>query len=278
MNFIMAGRINSQIKNMKMEIKWNEKKKNSDIIPQSPEQRYIEEWREQQKARDTKLETIYSKLRSGKELNFQEMQYLEQKNPQAYQKAKAVEMEKEGYEKALKRCKTKEDVERLKLNHVSSILSNVKEIMSNPIIPESKKLELVMQEHCRMESIKEATQEFVESGRYHDLPTEAEKNKAEKDISEAGKAEREEGMDTENTEETDKEKTKESEHTASNGEKEEPPLQKEKKDSRLSRIEAEQTPEAKKLKLAEARRNYQKHDKDDFEELLNWNAMRNWKA
>lgn len=267
MNFVSIGNINSQLKNMKMEFKWNEKKKNGDIIPKTPEQRYMEEWRERQREKDTTLENIYSKLQSGKQLNLQEMQYLQEKDPQAYQKAKAVEMEKESYEKALKRCNTKEDVERLKMNHVSSILSNVKSIMNNPAIPESKKLELVMQENCRMESIKESTQEFVESGRYHDLPTEAEKNKAQQDMSEAEKAEREDGMNLEKEEEIEEEKTKEPEFVVLDGKKEDMLLIQKEKDSKLNRIEAEQTPEAKKLKLAEARKNYQRQDIDHYMDL-----------
>lgn len=270
MNFIMVGSINAQIKNMKMEFKWNEKKKTGDMIPKTPEQRYMEEWRQQQREKDTTLETIYSKLQSGKQLTLQEMQYLEEKNPQAYQKAKAIEMEKESYEKALKRCRTKEDVERLKMNHVSSILSNVKSVMNNPAISESKKLELVMQEHCRMESIKESTQEFVESGRYHALLTEAEKNKAEQDIAEAEKAEYAEETDIEKTEETVEEKPKNSEDTVLNAEK--------KEKSKKSLTEAEQTPEARKRKLVEVRRNYQKYDMEHVIELLNWNVERSWKA
>lgn len=254
MDFTTIGRLNRQIKNMGMEMKWNQKKKSGHI---SPEERYIEAWREQQRNRDTKLEGIYGKLYSGKELTAEEMQYLEQKNPQAYQKAKEIAMEKEGYEKALKRCKTKEDVERLKTVHVSEALSSVKSVMNNPVIPEGKKLELVMQIKQKMAAIEEATQKFVESGRYHELPTEAEQRKAEQDMAEAERAEKD-------MPKVEKAETSESGETADALEE----VQSVWKETEISKAEAEQTPEAKKVKLAKAKKDYRMFEEETYEAWL----------
>ena len=77
------------------------------------------------------------------------MAYLEEHDPQLYKKAKEIEMERQAYEQELKRCKTKEDVQRLKMSHAASALSTVNEVKNNPNIPGGKKLELIVQEHCK---------------------------------------------------------------------------------------------------------------------------------
>ena len=151
--------------------------------------------------------------------------------------------------------------------HTATSLSAVNSIMNNPVIPEEKKFELVMQEHRKNQAMQTTTQEFVESGQYAKLPTEAERQKAEKDLKEA--KEKELGIENpaEKTEEKDQKEDPAAEENvkdeaaaaeeavrAAQMEKEVKTLTRERE---MSRMEAETTPEALKVKRARARAAYQ---------------------
>jgi len=150
----------------------------------------VEEIRKANQDGTTKMTAqIELKLNSGQKLTAEEMAYLRDHDPQTYQRVKSTEMEQKNYEQELKRCKTKEEVQRVRMAHAATSLNTVNEIKNNPNIPENKKLELVWNEHRKNMALQQSTQEFIESGKYAKLPTEAEKQKAEKDLEEAKKAE-----------------------------------------------------------------------------------------
>lgn len=196
MNFFTVQSIGAYTRNLEMQLKWQQKKDNNDFSADGstklndPVARQAEEIRLSQADGSAKLASqIRSKLANGQKLTMEEMEYLEKNDPQTYQKVKAIEAEQKGYEKELKRCKTKEEVQRVRMNHTAASLSAVNNIKNNPAIPEEKKLELIWQEHMKNMALEETTREFVESGRYALLPTEAEKAEAEKEIKEAKEAE-----------------------------------------------------------------------------------------
>ena len=199
------------------------------------------------------------KLNSGQKLTAEEMDYLRKHDPQAYQRVKSIEAEQKNYENELKKCKTKEEVERVKMAHTATSLNAVNSIMNNPVIPEEKKFELVMHEHRKNQAFQASTQEFVESGEYEKLPTEAERLKAEKDLKEA--EERELGIEdpAEKSEQTEKEDPAVSGGDNPAAEEE---AEKAAEDVRvlkreMTRMEAETTPEALKVRRAKARAAYQ---------------------
>ncbi len=101
-----------------------------------------------------------------------------------YAKALSIQEERKAFERDLKRCKTQEDVQRLKLTQVSQSLSQVNEISNNPVIPLEKKLQYAMLENAKVTAIAEETAKFVRSGEYEKLPTEAEQNKAPEEMRE----------------------------------------------------------------------------------------------
>ena len=195
MNFFTVQSIGAYTRNMEMQLKWQQKKESSDFTADGSTKldsvaRQAEEIRLSQADGSAKLASqIRSKLANGQKLTLEEMEYLEKHDPQTYQKVKAIEAEKKNYEKELKKCKTKEEVQRARMNHTAASLSAVNNIKNNPAIPEEKKLELIWQEHMKNMALEEITKEFVESGRYAKLPTEAEKAEAEKEIKEAKEAE-----------------------------------------------------------------------------------------
>lgn len=267
MNFANISTLNSHVKNMGLEWKWNQKKDSNDFT--SKGKASINDWLEAKIAqekeeaarlhqkRDKTMDTIQAKIYSGKKLTAEEKRYLQEKDPKTYEKVKANEMEQKSYEEALKKCKTKEDVERLEMSHMATSFSAVNSIMHDPHIPEGEKLKLVLAEHQKVKALEASTQEFIESGRYHKLPTEAEQRKAEKDLEEAEQTEREEIQDTEtvNTK-TPSQMAEEikKEEIETNGATSDSSADQEK--SEMTRAEAEQTPEAKKVRRAKAQKAY----------------------
>lgn len=290
MNFFTVQSINAYTRNMEMTLKWQQKKDNNDFTADGsmkladPIARQAEEIRRSQADGSAKLASqIRSKLANGQKLTKEEMDYLEKNDPQTYQKVKSIEAEQKNYEKELKRCKTKEEVQRVRMNHTAASLSAVNNIKNNPAIPEEKKLELIWREHMKNMALEETTREFVESGQYAKLPTEAEKAEAEKELKEAKEAELGIEDPTEDTEEKDKveeskadtvadkeaDQSDSSETHALDSKVKEAAVHEAVRKSRaalderkLTRMEAETTPEALKVKRAKARAAYNENRVD----------------
>lgn len=210
MDFSMMQSLGTYTKHMEMQMKWQQKKANNDFTADGstklndPVARQAEEIRKSQADGSTKLSSqIRTKLATGKKLTREEMEYLQKNDPQTYQKAKAIEEEQKSYEEELKRCRTKEDVQRVKMNRTAASLSVVNSVKNNPAIPEGAKLGIMWQELMKSKALEETMSKFVESGRYAQLPTEAEKAEAEKTLKEAKEAELGIEDSAENTKETD---------------------------------------------------------------------------
>ncbi len=289
MNFFTVQSLNAYTRNMEMQMKWQKKQDTSDFtadgsmrLDNAPTRRQAEEIRKSREdGSDQLAKQIDLKLNSGQKLTAEEMDYLRKHDPQAYQKVKSIEAEQKNYENELKKCKTKEEVERVKMAHTATSLSAVNSIMNNPVIPEEKKFELVMQEHRKNQALQTTAQEFVESGEYAKLPTEAERLKAEKDLQEAKekelgieepseKAEQEDGSagktdaDREGLAQ-DGQVFAEKAVKAAETEKDVRMLSRERE---MTRMEAETTPEALKVKRAKARAAYQMSKAEVSQQML----------
>lgn len=272
MNFFTVQSLNSYTKNMEMEMKWQKRKSSSDFSADGTKtiadwtKQQAEEIRKSQEDGSAKLQAqIDLKLNSGQKLTAEEKEYLRRTDPEAYRHVQELEAEQKSYEQELKRCRTKDEVERVKMLHTAASLSAVNNIMHNPAIPENKKFELVMREHQKNSSLQESTREFVESGRYAKLPTEAERLKAEKDLKEAEEAERNIDDPAKDTakEVMDKEEEKVKEALAENRQEEEVEHAKHiLNDREMTRVEAELTPEAQKVKRARAQAAYKSIEAD----------------
>lgn len=190
MNFFTVQSLNTYTKNMEMQMKWQNKKDTNNFKADGSTKldsvsKQAEEIRKSNADGTTKMSAqIDLKLNSGKKLTADEIEYLMKHDPQKYQKVKQIEAEQKNYENELKKCKTKDEVQRVRMMHTASSLSAVNSIKNNPVIPEEKKFELIMHEHRKNQAIEASTVEFVESGKYAKLPTEEERLKAEKDLKE----------------------------------------------------------------------------------------------
>lgn len=286
MNVNMISSLNTYTKNMKMQMKWRERQSSGNYTSKgtsfgkgstssAKEVSSAEELLKEQGAlpgmpekTDSNIKSrIQTKMMSGKRLTSEEMDYLKENDPQTYQKAKAIEMEREAYERELKQCKTKEEVQRLKLSHAASCMASVRNIEGDSSIPKGAKLGLMMQELQRANALGDTERAFMQSGSYKSLPTEAERKEAEEELAKAEKAER--GID-DRTDDTPKEVTDSrnedavsasAEETAETEEREVPETElKAAKEvisgRKKSRMEAEVTPEARKVRRAKAQAAY----------------------
>ena len=195
------------------------------------------------------------------------MEYLKENDPQTYQKARTIEMEREAYERRLKQCRTKEEVQRVKFSQAASSLATVKNVESNPSIPKGQKLALIMQELHKFNAMSDTDRAYMQSKDYQSLPTEAEKRKAEEELEKAEKAEmgiedRTDDSAEETADSTNKEAVEEAK-TESRAPEESAPTETELKAAKRAvagqektRMEAEVTPEARKVRRAKAQAAY----------------------
>lgn len=284
MDFTAIQSLGTFTKNMEMQLKWQKKKQDNDFTADGstkltdPTARQAEEIRKAQADGSAKLSSqIRTKLATGKKLTQEEMEYLEKHDPQTYQKVKAIEAEQKSYEKKLKNCKTKEEVQQVRTDRVAASLSVVNSVKNNPAIPEGAKLGIAWQELQKNMAMEETVRKFVESGEYAKLPTEAEKQEVERELKEL--------KETELGIEDSKESMKEEEPVENTGEKEPPRSTEEKaaiekatvknagkkdttihdaaeherilfQERKTTRAQVEATPEALKVKRAKAQAAY----------------------
>lgn len=280
MDFLMINSVNSYVKGLDMKGRWRQKKEKADFSEdytlnerQRKNEMFKKSYMEQRENDDSDktLSAINNKIAVGSKLTPDEMKYLQVKNPTLYQKLKDIEKEKKQYEEDLKKCRTKEDVDRLKMSKISSSLSAINSVKNNPNIPESKKLEIAAQEQRRLNELGEIEAKFIKSGEYAKLPTEEEKAKAEKDMREA----EENLMDvTEDRKTEEKTESKDKKDIPENPDGEEVTTVAEKADreEKLTVTEAELTPEAKKVKRARAKAAYKSPDDNSSEQQIIFNA------
>lgn len=286
MNFLMINSVNSYVKGIDMKNRWQQKKEKADFSEdytlnerQRKNEMFKKSYMEQRENdnEDKTLSAINNKIAVGSKLTPDEMKYLQVKNPTLYQKLKDIEKEKKQYEEDLKKCKTKEDVDKLKMSKISSSLSAINSVKNNPNIPESKKLEIASQEQRRLNELGEIEAKFIKSGEYAKLPTEEEKAKAEKDMREA-----EENLREVSPDKTTEEKTVSKSETESEDKKDIPENQnaeeiatgtdKTDHEEKLTVTEAELTPEAKKVKRARAKAAYKTPDDDSSQQQIFFSA------
>ena len=98
---------------------------------------------------------------------------------------RAIEAEAKQYEEDLKRCKTKDEAQRIKMNKINASVASIRSVESNPNISDADKLAFAQAEQAKMREIEKITTKFIESGAYAALPTDAEKFQTEKELEEA---------------------------------------------------------------------------------------------
>lgn len=174
----IVGSIRNTVNLAVMDSKWQQKKKNGGVLKEEmdPQARQIMQYKEDlAKMRESKqMASIDAKLNSGGLLTPEEITYFQNKCPEKYREYVELKNEREAYKRQMESCKTKEEVEKLKLSKMNSFLAEAKSVKNNPNIPEGKKKELMEKILRRTMGIQDEYMEFVRSGRYKELPTEEE--------------------------------------------------------------------------------------------------------
>lgn len=201
-----TGTIQSQVRLQMLDLKWQKKKQDinskKDTEGMTQDEILLDSLERQAQTERERSATseLYTKLKTGGTLTEEEIAYLKEHDPEALAEYEKAQTEKKAYENALKNCRTKEDVQRLKLNRMGSFAAQAKEIASNPYIPKDKKVELMQRLNNEVCMIRDAQQAFEKSRAYEELPEEQELRRAAAEES-AEKMERQ--KDTEQAETTE---------------------------------------------------------------------------
>ncbi|MBQ4103845.1 MAG: hypothetical protein IJC90_05220 [Clostridia bacterium] len=188
-SFNLMTSLNHIKKNGALEKQWQYKKKNAITEDMTELQRKNAEYKsffeklEEQNGDET-LQRIMSKWQAGGKLSANEMLYLQKTNPTLYQQVVNAEREAEAYEEELRRCETKDEVRRLKMNKINASIAKIQSA-ERAGVPEGARLALAQAELNKIQQIERITTKFIESGEFDKLPTDAEKFEAEQAIKEA---------------------------------------------------------------------------------------------
>lgn len=206
--FTMAGTIKRSVRMAALDQKWQQKKNSfgqdkKKLTEMTAEERQLQDFREQaeQMRKSQKHANIDAKLAAGEELTPEEIEYLRQNNPQALKDYEDTQRERENYKRALRNCRTKEEVERLKYTKMGQFMAEAKKISSNACIPKGKKVALLKRILQQATAVEDEHKEFLKTSRYASLPTEEEAREAEKAEKEQREAETTGADETKNTEE-----------------------------------------------------------------------------
>lgn len=208
-SFSGMGTLTSYTKQLSMQNKWKQKKESGSLTaaPRYNPDDYkteagkamaaqknadlsaAEAYQEEQENKDTELEKIQNKLMYGETLSEDEIEYLRQKNPQAYNQVMAEKQDQKALEEKLKNARTKEEAQKVMQEHTNASLSIVKMVTGNPYISDMDKASLCAAEMRKLRLSQQSFEKFVKSGQYDRLPTDEEKAEAEKKIRESEEAE-----------------------------------------------------------------------------------------
>lgn len=208
--FTMAGTIKRSVRMAALDQKWQQKKNSfgqdkKKLAEMTAEERQLQNFREQaeQMRKSQKHANIDAKLAAGEELTPEEIEYLRQNNPQALKDYEDTQKERESYKRALRNCRTKEEVERLKYTKMGQFMAEAKKISSNACIPKGKKVALLKRILQQATAVEDEHKEFLKTSRYASLPTEEEAREAEKAEKEQQEAENIGADETEDVGETE---------------------------------------------------------------------------
>lgn len=213
---ILSGTIASTVQLQMLNNKWMQKKESGNVLSKqelnerstwTSEQFMIADFQDQlEHNRETqKRQKINNKIMSGGSLSPEEISYLEKNDPVALKKYRETKEEKESYKEKLRQCKTKEEVDRVKLQKLGELESSLSSVVNDPTIPKSAKLAKAQEILAKTNNIEAAHLEFVKSADYQSMPTDDEKKEqdaADNDISDEI-TDSEKANNTESTDTTD---------------------------------------------------------------------------
>lgn len=185
---MIAGTIRDAIHLQTLSNKWEQKKKSGNVLSKNErneranwtqDQRMLNDLKEQMEREKEagRKNDIANKISSGQKLTPEEEQYLASYDPQSLADYRQTQNERKAYEERLRQCKTKDEVQRLKSTKLGNELSSLKKVINDPYISIADKLKKAQQTLGKVRNIQQAEEEFIKSGEYDKLSTEAEEAK-----------------------------------------------------------------------------------------------------
>ena len=181
---MISGTVKNAVQLQALNGKWQQKKESGKLTKEERNERenwtqedYIIQDIKDQAEQNRKVEhdtKIDNKIMAGGTLTPDEEKYLEQNNPEALKKYKEIKAEKKSYEEKLRKCKTKDEVERVKMNTMGEYAASLKKVVNDPLIPKSEKLAKAQEMLAKTNNVQDVHISFVNSPEYEELPTEGE--------------------------------------------------------------------------------------------------------
>lgn len=195
---IIAGTIRNNVSLASLESKWQQKKQDiskGDKGNLTAEERELQRLQEQADSiREGRKSTdIDTKLQAGGELTAEEIEYLKKNDPEALKEYEEVQKERASYKKQLKDCKSKEEVEKLKMTKMGHYMAEAKNIVNDPYIPKAKKYELMKKMLKKTSAVDAEQEKFLQSSRYAKLSDEEKEAGKKKHMDNEAQQEEKEG-------------------------------------------------------------------------------------
>lgn len=173
---MIAGTIRNSVKMAALDGEWQQKKNSGrlreDKKELTPAERELARLKEQvEDIRESReYADIDAKLKSGQKLTSDEIAYLKKNNPQALKEYEEIQEQRKAYKEALKNCRSKEEVERLKVTKMGQFMAQAKEISHNPNIPKGQKKAMLEKILRVMAGVQKEHLDFEKSLQYQTLP------------------------------------------------------------------------------------------------------------
>lgn len=172
----ITGTIRNAVKLQVLDNKWQQRKENfgkkNGFLDLTAEQKQMQTYKEQLEdiRKSNQMAEISMKLKAGAYLTPEEIAYLRKNNPEALREYEKLQKERETYKKQLENCKSKEEVENLRMTKLEGFMAQAKDISNNPRIPKGKKLELLGKLLNQIAGFNAEYEAFTKTLQYHTLP------------------------------------------------------------------------------------------------------------
>ena len=125
---------------------------------------------------ESRMEIVRHKILLGCQLNDDDLKFLKDKSPELYDEYMAAEdareQEEKIYQRALRLCSTREDVNRVKNMSISRCVARADQIAKNRDLSLDQKAIRIGAERRKMNDIYRHSNEFMRSGKYVAMPSE----------------------------------------------------------------------------------------------------------
>lgn len=112
-----------------------------------------------------RLELIRAKLQYGGKLTDKEREYLKHKDPKAYADLLRDEEDQRLYERALRRCRTRDEAQHLKLGRITRSLDTIKATEKDASLSKEEKLAVTSRELRAINHAIKTTSEYLRTGK-----------------------------------------------------------------------------------------------------------------